>query len=633
MKMLVARTEYTLRTWDGVSPPPGGRYLAIDTETEPIIKGLPLVPALMQVCSHDERVIEIVAAHQMDAYVGMLAHNQTQELVFHNAPFDLEVLGIERFPWIEQAVEQGRVTDTGLRFCLQELERGTYFGKWSLDYAAKKMLKIELDKDQELRTSFRPNVELSPEQLQYAAFDAAVTAQLREMMPSAYPTEHIQTCGFVALNFIGRRGMLVDQQYQATLHEEVKKIIDKNLDTLGTFGYRPGPGSSAVMQDILLNIEERLVRFGQLDEPFPRTPKTNKIKTDGDLLAPFNSRLHPFIDALKNYQHEKKMITNYCNPKYTNEYNGRVHPFFSPLKKTGRTSCSGPNLQNVPRKGPYRGVYIAPHGWVLYACDYSQLELCCLAQTCYTRYGESVMLDLINEGMDLHQWFGDIIMQEEGKNPQTATPEERDYYRQMAKACNFGFPGGLGKKTFRVISFNNYGVDFSEDQCEDLKYLWLSTLPEMKHHLRPPTDGRAGRWDEEQETWYVGATIMGRKSGRTTYCAACNYAFQGLASDGALTALWYLYKDRYRVVNFVHDESITELLLDDPYLQHHIQRINQHMVSGMKVACPDVAIRVEGALMHRWEKKAKPVHDEQGNLCVWVPDQPQQQQQEVALNG
>jgi hypothetical protein len=44
------------------------------------------------------------------------------------------------------------------------------------------------------------------------------------------------------------------------------------------------------------------------------------------------------------------------------------------------------------------------------------------------------------------------------------------------------------------------------------------------------------------------------------------------------------------------------------------------MVTGMKNVIKNVEIRVEGALMRRWHKKAERVVDTDGNVMVWEPD-------------
>lgn len=45
---------------------------------------------------------------------------------------------------------------------------------------------------------------------------------------------------------------------------------------------------------------------------------------------------------------------------------------------------------------------------ILCATDYSFLELCSFAQVCYSRYGFSVMKDIINAGIDPHRWFAGV---------------------------------------------------------------------------------------------------------------------------------------------------------------------------------------------------------------------------------
>ena len=115
---------------------------------------------------------------------------------------------------------------------------------------------------------------------------------------------------------------------------------------------------------------------------------------------------------------------------------------------------------------------------------------------------------------------------------------------------------------------------------------------------------------------YIGRTLTGRLRLNCSFCQACNYPFQGLAAEGAKIALYYLWRERFAVVNFVHDETITEIR-DDDHLQANIKKINELMIAGMRQVVTHVPIGVEGALMRRWRKEAKPVFDSNGNLLVW----------------
>lgn len=168
--------------------------------------------------------------------------------------------------------------------------------------------------------------------------------------------------------------------------------------------------------------------------------------------------------------------------------------------------------QNIPRKHGVRGQYIPKPGHVFFACDYSQLELCTLAESCFTWYGKSVMRELINLGTDLHTWFGKEIDQ-----VGLHTDKNVDI-RTLAKCGSFGFPGGLGRQKFKIFAKTNYGVELTEDQCVQLKELWLKKFPEMAQHLKPPKDPE---WPEK----YIGRTTTGRLRHNCEYCASANYPF------------------------------------------------------------------------------------------------------------
>ena len=369
-------------------------------------------------------------------------------------------------------------------------------------------------------------------------------------------------------------------------------------------------GVPGVLQQILAFVEKE-IQFLEEDPAlrFGRTDAKQEIQTTDASLYVMGHRSHVFIDSFKAFGHEQKMTSTYMNKQLVHE-DDRVHPRFSPILKTGRTSCAGPNIQNVPRKDGIRGMYCSPPGWLFYAADYGQLELCALAQSCLVWQGFSKMAEILNSGQDLHRWFAAVVL---GKNIEDITKEER----QIAKACNFGFPGGLGLKKFQYIARNSYDVELELGECKRLKQVWVDSFPEMEQHFRPPIDHSFSN-KETGEDRYVGRTITGRIRRNSPYCAACNYVFQGLAADGAKLALWFLFQEQYRMVNFIHDEVITELR-EDEYLQHHVQRINHLMTIGMQQVIPDVKITVEGTLSRRWYKEAEPVFSDSGDLLVWEP--------------
>ena len=103
-------------------------------------------------------------------------------------------------------------------------------------------------------------------------------------------------------------------------------------------------------------------------------------------------------------------------------------------------------------------MYIADPGYVLCSCDYNQQELIALAQVTYSRFGHSLMRDLINNNIDIHGFMGSTIKgifdglpKFDVTNPdlvaeytkrinafKKSEPKEFKRLRQLAKALDFG---------------------------------------------------------------------------------------------------------------------------------------------------------------------------------------------------
>jgi len=76
---------------------------------------------------------------------------------------------------------------------------------------------------------------------------------------------------------------------------------------------------------------------------------------------------------------------------------GRIHVDFKIAATiAGRMSCSGPNLQQVPRDAAFRALFRAPDGRRFVIADYSQVELRVAAMIA----GEAKMLDAFAKGRE-----------------------------------------------------------------------------------------------------------------------------------------------------------------------------------------------------------------------------------------
>lgn len=113
-------------------------------------------------------------------------------------------------------------------------------------------------------------------------------------------------------------------------------------------------------------------------------------------------------------------------------------------------------------------------------------------------------------------------------------------------------------------------------------------------------------------------TRTGRIRAKASFSARRNNIFQGLAADGAKLALWRLWREGYRIVNFIHDEVLVEVP-ENADLTHEAERIQRIMIESMQLVVPDIRVDVEYAASRRWYASAERTTDEYGNLTLYEP--------------
>lgn len=176
--------------------------------------------------------------------------------------------------------------------------------------------------------------------------------------------------------------------------------------------------------------------------------------------------------AAKGYELPKLMLEysalNTRNKMFLNrwgkdsKYDSRLHPHFNLTNVvSGRTSCTNPNLQQVPRTLDIRSLFHAPEGRCFFEADYSQLELRIAAHYA----NEPTMLRIYAEEGDIHTETAKLMTG--GREP---TKEERG----KAKAVNFGFLYGMGAKKFVDYAFDSYGVIFTLPEAEKFRELFFA---------------------------------------------------------------------------------------------------------------------------------------------------------------
>ncbi|MEF2145330.1 MAG: DNA polymerase I [Desulfovibrionaceae bacterium] len=169
-------------------------------------------------------------------------------------------------------------------------------------------------------------------------------------------------------------------------------------------------------------------------------------KTPGGALSTANAVLekirdaHPVVDAILEFRMLEKLRSTYLDPMpRLADQDGRLHTHFNQkATATGRLSSSGPNLQNIPIRGPQgkrmRACFTASPGTLLAAADYSQIELRVLAH--FSR--DPALLDAFAHDEDIHARTAALLFDKD--TPDAVSTEER----RSAKTINFGLIYGMG---------------------------------------------------------------------------------------------------------------------------------------------------------------------------------------------
>jgi DNA polymerase I-like protein with 3'-5' exonuclease and polymerase domains len=164
-----------------------------------------------------------------------------------------------------------------------------------------------------------------------------------------------------------------------------------------------------------------------------------------------------------------------------------VHPSYSTMVRTGRTSASAPNIQQIPKDSAFRQTFVASPGHFLLAVDYRFIELVTFAATAMHRYGWSDMADVIKAGVDPHAHTAAMMLgvppedfltwkdnegvaatrAVDGKEVVIKLKDRFDTARQQAKPVNFGVPGGLGVASLVAYAHSTYKVDFSVEEARE----------------------------------------------------------------------------------------------------------------------------------------------------------------------
>ncbi len=501
--------------------------VAFDFETD-VVDLRVSIPSPVVLSVYDGERSLLLAPHQLDAFTE--AHRDHTWLGFNSA-FDwwvnYQALGkAARRLWIK-VVDEGRLRDGMLLDMLIRLATGddNNFFRRSLKKVVKDYLGEEMAKDEEVRTGFGEYRGLPLDAIplgsrEYAALDSIMTWRLAEKMIDVasdlqprmdlaerfgWLSETIQVKAAIALAQMTRNGMAVDSATVKQRAEEYRAVTARAMIELERFdqtiikrykkGERAGqPMTTSTGQPQLNTKKLRELIVATAAEHtiwLPKTPKTGEAQVSGELLNEHQEFMDvPAIKAWVDYQEAVKTL------QFLVALEGRdeVHPNYDVLKRTGRTSASDPNIQQMPREPWFRAMFKAHPGHRLITVDYAFIELRTLAADIEASGRPSVLGRVIRQGVDPHAWTASVVLGkslEEFMASKQLDPKHFKAQRQAAKAVNFGIPGGLRPRKLVSYAKHNYGVDLTLAEATELwNKLVHEVYPEMVEWLEDSLESR-----------------------------------------------------------------------------------------------------------------------------------------------
>ena len=382
-------------------------------------------------------------------------------------------------------------------------------------------------------------------ELRYCAADVWTTKHLLLWLRAALDTgsagkatrmllgSHLRAAP-LAVAYMEYNGMLVDMHALHELRRELSVDVARRRQEL---------------QDLLgvsnVDSTKQVARalFGKpphgLGLPLEKVTDKGAAKVDEKVLVALRDRHGVEVAGkLLEYREVAKVISTYLDgvEQYVTD-DGRVHPSFRLVgTKSGRMSCTNPNLQTIPSRGrlakQVKDLFVAPRGYMLVQCDYANLELRIAAALS----GDPNLIAAFREGKDLHRetaraiskvlWGNDFETCGFGYTLDTAPNEEareklraeQKRRRSVCKVVNFG----CVSMDTEVLTKDGW-MKYEDVQVGDYvlgRTGWVRVLEKVKYDDAPVVDWQGFRVTPNHRWWSWKRTRKGRVYEFTTLCTA-----------------------------------------------------------------------------------------------------------------
>jgi len=312
----------------------------------------------------------------------------------------------------------------------------------------------------------------------YAALDAAIERMLFDELRRRMTSQQKRLHGFLVQ--VSRVLQGVEQVGVPVSRDELERAMEHSRKEMRRATLRAAKLLKKEPSEVKLSSPQWLAQilFGELQLPVVEFTDGGAPTTSEYSLKRVKQYSPKLIQAILDYRKHQKYIGSYLEPwsrKLTPD--GRLRSNYNITGTvTGRLACTnvqtfprekmGMSLHQVPRDGEIRSVVTAPPGRKLVVADYSQIELRVAAALA----NEKRMMLAYQRGEDIHTLTAATIT---GKPLDQVTKEDR----QRAKSVNFGFLYGMGARNFVRYAFEQYDLEFTLEEAQQVRNRFFSLYP------------------------------------------------------------------------------------------------------------------------------------------------------------
>jgi DNA polymerase-1 len=479
---------------------------------------------------------------------------ESKRFIAHNAVFDLQRF-MHEFGVIDMQIGCTMILAKILFHATYPDDEGL---SASLENLIREVFKCEVSKENQ--ASNWGATELTFEQIQYSALDPLYCLKLAEKLAPGLTRFGLE-----------KTYQLLKKAQHPVASLELNGIlldVDKHRVSVGIWRDK----LYAAKNDLLaLTGLEKITSHTIADYLYNTLPKetlsiwpvtaSGKLSTDANVFSEFS-----YLDIVAPFSEFQKrsVLTSTFGSKLISGVNpatGRIHCRFDLTgARTGRLSCSRPNMQNIPRspdkeykelhtdEPDLRSNFVARAGCSLVGADFNQVEIRAAAELSR----DENMLNAYRHGLDIHAITASNIS---GKRIEDVSKEDR----RRAKAISFGALYGIGSKKLSSYAKKSYKADISPADSSGILRDWRELYSGYAEWMQE-------RVRETQKT-LSSRTPLGklrRLASDNTFGSAANTPIQGGSAEAMIASLVIIYdkikgNDGIRLVNCVHDEVILEV--------------------------------------------------------------------------